>query len=129
MSSIADISDAKSKTKNFGLIGMAFGLGFILGPYIGGKLADPSIVSWFSYATPFWAAAFLALCNLFLISFIYKETIKTKVNTPISFTTGFKNIGKAFSVPNLRVIFTVLFFLRLGFLFYTIFSNIFITKI
>ena len=128
MSSIADISDAKSKTKNFGLIGMAFGLGFILGPYIGGKLADPSIVSWFSYATPFWAAAFLALCNLFLISFIYKETIKTKVNTPVSFTTGFKNIGKAFSVPNLRVIFTVLFFLTFGFSFFTQFFQIFLSE-
>ena len=35
MSSIADLSDEKSKAKNFGLVGMAFGLGFIFGPFIG----------------------------------------------------------------------------------------------
>ena len=40
LSSIADISDEDSKIKNFGLVGMAFGLGFILGSTIGGLLAD-----------------------------------------------------------------------------------------
>ncbi len=37
-SAIADISNEQSKTKNFGLVGMAFGLGFIIGPFIGGVL-------------------------------------------------------------------------------------------
>ena len=54
----------KSKARNFGLIGMAFGLGFILGPFIGGKLADPTIVSWFTNATPFWFAAILSTVNI-----------------------------------------------------------------
>lgn len=40
-SAVADISSIKEKTRNFGLIGMAFGLGFILGPFIGGKLTEP----------------------------------------------------------------------------------------
>jgi len=53
-SAIADVSDGPERTKNFGMIGMAFGLGFILGPAIGGILADNSIVSWFNAATPFW---------------------------------------------------------------------------
>ena len=39
-SAIADISDEKSKARNFGLIGMSFGLGFVIGPFIGGKLSD-----------------------------------------------------------------------------------------
>ena len=43
-SAISDVSTPESKTRNFGLIGMAFGLGFIIGPYIGGKLADPGVV-------------------------------------------------------------------------------------
>ena len=50
---IADISDERTKAKNFGLSGMALGVGFIIGPFIGGKLADHTIVSWFNYATPF----------------------------------------------------------------------------
>ena len=42
-SAIADISDETNKSRNFGLIGMAFGLGFIIGPYIGGKLSESRI--------------------------------------------------------------------------------------
>src|SRR3989344_3479623 len=44
---IADVTTPANRAKNFGLIGAAFGLGFILGPYIGGKLSDPTVVSWF----------------------------------------------------------------------------------
>ena len=58
---IADISTAKNRARNFGLIGMAFGLGFILGPYVGGKLADPSVISWFNAQTPFYFTAALCL--------------------------------------------------------------------
>src|SRR5574343_598589 len=57
---IGDVSKPENRAKNFGMLGAAFGLGFILGPYIGGKLSDPSIVSWFSAAVPFYFAAFLA---------------------------------------------------------------------
>ena len=73
LSAIADISDPKEKAKNFGLIGMAFGLGFILGPYIGGKLADPSVVGWFTHSTPFWFAAALTFLNIILVTFRSEE--------------------------------------------------------
>ena len=67
LSAISDSSDEKSKAKNFGIVGAAFGLGFILGPYIGGKLADPGIVSWFNASTPFWFAAILTAVNLLFV--------------------------------------------------------------
>jgi DHA1 family tetracycline resistance protein-like MFS transporter len=54
---IADVSTPETKQKNFGLIGMAFGVGFVVGPFLGGVLSDPSFVSWFSFDTPFWAAS------------------------------------------------------------------------
>src|SRR6185369_2029743 len=60
---VADITKPEHRAKNFGLIGAAFGLGFIIGPYIGGKLSDPSVVSWFSASTPFWFAAALSFFN------------------------------------------------------------------
>jgi len=53
-SAIADVSLPKDKAKNFGLVGAAFGLGFIIGPLIGGVLADNSFVSWFTHSTPFY---------------------------------------------------------------------------
>ncbi|MGZ4893714.1 MAG: MFS transporter, partial [Halobacteriota archaeon] len=64
---VADITPPRERAKNFGLIGAAFGLGFIIGPYIGGKLSDPSVVSWFNAAVPFWFAAILAVVNIVLV--------------------------------------------------------------
>jgi DHA1 family tetracycline resistance protein-like MFS transporter len=125
-SSISDISDAKSKTKNFGLIGMAFGLGFILGPFIGGKLTDATIYHGFNYATPFIGAAVLAGINLFIVSFVYKETLLTKIQTEISFTTGFKNVARAFTLRNLRTVFITMFLITFGFTFFTQFFQVFL---
>lgn len=126
LSSIADFSDEKSKSKNFGMVGAAFGLGFILGPYIGGKLADPSIISWFNAATPFWFAAILTLINLLFVVAAFPETLREKLNTPVSMFTGIQNIGKAFQLKHLRIIFLVVFFLTLGFNFFTQFFQVFL---
>ena len=40
---IGDISDKKTRVRNYGLIGAMFGIGFVLGPYLGGRLASPGI--------------------------------------------------------------------------------------
>jgi len=127
-SAIADISDANEKAKNFGLIGMAFGFGFIIGPFIGGKLSDPSIISWFNFATPFWFAALLSLMNILLVIKLFKETSKTSVHTKLSLLTGFRNIGKAFSMPNLRTIFVVIFLITFGFNFFTQFFQVYLIE-
>lgn len=125
MSAISDVSDKESRAKNFGLIGMSFGLGFILGPYIGGKLADASLVSWFSYLTPYLFAALLSLFNIVLVFFYFKETLVEMRNPKINLFTGFHNLQKAFSSPNLRIIFSVVFLISLGFNFYTQFFQVF----
>src|SRR5947207_61785 len=54
---IADISTPESKAKNFGMIGAAFGLGFIVGPAIGGLLSGWGV------RAPFYAAAIVSLLN------------------------------------------------------------------
>ncbi|MFH1444139.1 MAG: MFS transporter [Candidatus Peregrinibacteria bacterium] len=123
-SAIADISEPNEKARNFGLIGMAFGLGFILGPFMGGKLADPAIVSWFNSATPFWAAAILAGFNILSVWFFLPETLRTKVTTRLSLFTGFRNIRRAFGIAHLRTILLVSFLLVLGFNFFTQFFQV-----
>lgn len=128
MSSIADISDEKNKTRNFGMIGAAFGLGFIIGPYIGGKLADPSIASWFNYTTPFYFSALLAFINILLVLFVFRETLKKGYARAISFMTGIRNIGKAFTTPGLRIVFLVIFLLTFGFNFFTTFFQVFMVQ-
>lgn len=126
MSAISDLSDEKTKAKNFGMIGAAFGLGFILGPYIGGKLADASIVSWFTPATPFWFASILTALNLLFVFVAFPETLKEKNNTPVSLFTGFSNIKTAFQLTHLRTIFIVVFLLTLGWNFFTQFFSVFL---
>ena len=125
-SSIADVSDEKSKAKNFGLVGTAFGLGFILGPTIGGFLADPTLVSWFDSDTPFWFTAILTLLNIVFVLFNFKETLVERRDKRISLWTGFRNIGLSFKMPNLRVIFSVVLLLSLGFSFFTQFFSVYL---
>jgi len=118
-SAIADVSKGEDRTKNFGLVGMAFGLGFILGPALGGLLADDSVVSWFTVSTPFWFTTILTFINILLVQFIFKETLKDSETRSVSFFTGFRNLLYSFKMPNLRVIFTVALLLSLGFAFFT----------
>ena len=125
-SAIADISDETNKSRNFGLIGMAFGLGFIIGPYIGGKLSDPSIVSWFTFATPFWVAMGLAAFNIALVLIQFPETLVHRRNVKISLTTGFRNLASAFSMKQFRTLFLVGFLLTVGFNFFTQFFQVFL---
>ncbi len=128
LSSIADISHTKDRARHFGLIGMAFGFGFIIGPYVGGKLADPSVVSWFTYATPFWLTALLSLANIVAVIFFFRETLQHRSTVPLSIFTGFHNIHKAFSLANLRVLFIVIFLLSFGFTFFTQFFQVFLIE-
>ncbi len=66
---IADISTAETRTKNFGLIGAAFGLGFVIGPALGGLLSGLGI------RAPFYAAAVLCLLNTLYGYFVLPESL------------------------------------------------------
>jgi DHA1 family tetracycline resistance protein-like MFS transporter len=128
MSSIADISNEKNKALRFGLIGMSFGLGIIIGPVIGGFLADPKILSWFNHSTPFWFAAILCFTNIILFMLLFKETLHVKRTSKISFIAGINNIKKAFSFPELRTVFAFTFLFSLGFGFYAQFFQVYLIQ-
>jgi DHA1 family tetracycline resistance protein-like MFS transporter len=68
---IADVSPPEKRAQNFGLIGAAFGLGFILGPALGGILGG------MGERVPFWAAAGLSFANLIYGLFILPESLST----------------------------------------------------
>ena len=74
---IADVSaDETARAKNFGLIGAAFGLGFVLGPALGGLLATWGI------RAPFYAAALLCLLNFIYGYFFLPESLSKENRRP-----------------------------------------------
>lgn len=122
---IADITTPENRAKNFGLIGAAFGLGFVLGPYIGGKLSDSNVVSWFDATTPFWFAAILSALNLVSIYFFFPETLKNKMNDKkIEWTKSVHNIIKAARSHNAPAFLTNFIF-NAGFTFFTTFASVY----
>lgn len=128
-SAIADISKPEDKAKNFGVVGMAFGVGFVIGPVLGGLLSSNEIVSWFNYSTPFMFSALLVVLNILLVYFRFPETLKElNPDAAISPLNGFKNIGKAFRNPEMRYIFLSIFFFYFGFSFFTQFFQIFLIE-
>lgn len=124
---IADITAADKRVKSFGIIGAAFGLGFITGPFIGGRLSDPSTVSWFNAATPFWFAAILSFLNVVSILLFFPETLKMADRTKtIRWSKSLINIAKAYTYKQFRVIFSTVFLYGGGFAFFVTFLNVFL---
>lgn len=124
---IADLTKPEDRAKNFGLIGAAFGIGFILGPFIGGKLSDPAIVSWFNPSTPFWFAAILSLYNAFSVKTFLKETNKFTSNHPhIQWTRSVRNIIKVFEMKKLRLLYLTNFLFFSGFTFFVTFMSVYL---
>ena len=73
---IADVSTAETRAKNFGMIGAAFGLGFVIGPALGGLLAGLGI------RAPFYAAAGLCLVNALYGYFVLPESLDKEHRRP-----------------------------------------------
>ncbi len=77
---IADISPPEKRAQNFGLIGAAFGIGFILGPIVGGLAGE------LGPRQPFFAAAAVAFVNLVYGYFLVPESLVQEKRRPFSVT-------------------------------------------
>jgi DHA1 family tetracycline resistance protein-like MFS transporter len=90
---VADVTEPKDRSRAYGLIGAAFGLGFILGPAMGGILAR------ISYTAPIWAAAGLTVVAAIMAWAWLPETVHRA-------TAGsgmpFRNVGEMMRRPGLR---------------------------
>ncbi len=75
---IADVTAPEERAKGFGLIGAAFGLGFVLGPVVGGLLGR------IGTRLPFWVAAGLCLTNALYGLFVLPESLPPERRAPFS---------------------------------------------
>ena len=75
---IADVTSPERRAKSFGLLGAAFGIGFIVGPALGG------VLSAVSPRLPFWVAAGLSLANAMYGLFVLPESLPLERRSPFS---------------------------------------------
>lgn len=75
---IADVTPPETRAQNFGLVGAAFGIGFMIGPAIGGILGDPTkfLGDIANPRLPFIAAGVLSMANVVFGYFVLPETLK-----------------------------------------------------
>jgi len=121
--SIADVTAPQDRAKNFGLIGGAFGIGFILGPILGGWIAH----AFDSASAPFLFAGILGIVNLISCIIFLPETHKNlKEEHNFHFLKGIHNIRDAFADKEVRHIYLSSFLYMSGFAFLISFSGIFL---
>ena len=111
---IADTTEPKDRTKAFALLMGVNGAALMLGPFLGGVLADPSNVSWFSAATPFWFAAILATLNTVGIMLLFTETNTQLRPVSVELARNLKNLARSYAHPELSPILLAGFFAGVG---------------
>lgn len=125
---LADISTEQNKAKRFAYLNSSFGFGFTIGPFLGGIIADPSIVSWFDYSTPLMAAGLMSAVNLALVIWLFPETRKKIENVKYDFIEGIYNLRKVFLIKHLQWLFFAGFALSFGWAFFNEFIPVLLSK-
>lgn len=113
---IADVSKPDEKAANFGLMGAAFGVGFILGPMLGGLMAE------FGPRAPFYLAAVMAGANAVFGYFVLPETVTDRNRRPFDWRRAlphgaFRSVA---AIPGQGRMMIVLFFQEIAFVVYPV---------
>ncbi|HBS50226.1 MAG TPA: tetracycline resistance MFS efflux pump [Rhodobacteraceae bacterium] len=102
---IADISSPEERAARFGMIGAAFGIGFVLGPALGGLASGRHL------SAPFWIAAALSAANVAFGYFVLPESLRPEHRRPFGRRdlNPFASILRAFAIPGLAIPLVCLF--------------------
>src|SRR5438128_3382377 len=108
---IADETTKEDRAKGMGLVGAAFGLGFVFGPAIGGVLSHWGI------GVPFFFAAALAFANAILLYFVLPETVTPDHPARVSAAGGrdWNEVIKSLKQPKLGFVLTIYFLFIVAF--------------
>jgi MFS family permease len=121
---IADITPPEDRAKGLGLIGAAFGLGFVFGPALGGIASSPGVLGWFDgvlpaivpvtqFTIPSFAAAAITALNLAVAVFVLPET--RREDTAADQRSRVERLLEALRDPALSGLVTSFFLLSLAF--------------
>ncbi len=122
---IADVTLPADRAKNFGLIGAAFGIGFVLGPLLGGWIAAYA----HSASAPFFVAGLLGVLNVLSVSLFLPETNKNlRAAKKFTMLKGIHNIRDAILDRDARLVYAASFLFLSGFSFFTSFIGVFLVQ-
>lgn len=125
-SATADLTEPKHRSRAFGILLGIGGLGFVVGPWVGGKLANPD---WLSGSGAFIFAAVAALINFFMIIFFFVETFKRKEHhAKVNLWSSFKDLRIVFHHRVQRTILIASLLFSVGWAFNLIFFPTFLVQ-
>jgi len=101
---IADVSPPEKRAQNFGLIGASFGVGFLVGPVIGGILGE------FGTRVPFYAAGIISVINVIYGVFFLPETLDKSKRRPFSIIRS-NPVGSLISLGRIKGVKSLIFVL------------------
>ena len=112
---IIDISPQEKKTVNLSFISLASSLGFTLGPWLGGVLAETSFLPSVSccYTGPFLFTAVMAFANGIFLIIVFNETFTVRKQPKISFVKGIAQLSEGFKDKRVRHVSILLFIVQL----------------
>jgi DHA1 family tetracycline resistance protein-like MFS transporter len=113
-SAVSDVSETIDRGRLFGYIYMSASLAYVIGPLLGGELASPAIVPWFSYVTPFWAMLVPLLITWGAVALLFRETHQADPAVEINLTAALGNLFAVIRPTRIRILYFVNFALYLG---------------
>jgi MFS family permease len=120
---IIDISSKANRAKNIGLIMLAFSIGMVAGPIIGGLFSDSHLVGWFGLTTPFYVVLLIILLNIGLLQVYFKDAYVPTSKFVFKVTDAIMNFVSAFKHPKVRRLSIVFFVMQVSFNTFYVFAT------
>ncbi|WP_157737137.1 MFS transporter [Legionella lansingensis] len=112
---IADVAEEKERGRLFGYIYLSASSAYVIGPLVGGILANPKLIPWFNDATPFAAICICLIILLMWVSYYFKETLNLQMNQEkIAYLKLLTNFFTIFRANDIRFLFLINFLLYLA---------------
>lgn len=125
---VADISEPKDRAKNFGIAGAALGLGFMIGPFLGGILSNAEIVSWFGPFFAFMVSAGFSFANVIILHVMLPETSPMDKSLDVNIFASVKNIKEMVESKTNRAMYGSAFMFSFAFTLFTSFFGVFLLE-
>ena len=123
---VADVTDNENKSEGFGILGAAFGTGFMLGPFLGGILSS-DMFAVLGITTPFIFAAALSTLSIFFVGLRLRETSPMEKSS-VNWRKPFSQLKKGVKIPGIKRLLGANFFYFSGFAFFTTFIPVFLVE-